>query len=295
MSEVNDAIILAGGKGTRMLPASLYAAKETLPLLDTPILNHLVWEAAKAGVSRVHLVVSERKKKILDDFLENGTIHDEDVRKDLPREALFLGSEEVEIVPHVQYTAGGVADAVSVAIERVDGPFLVLLGDMLLMDIHSGPKDSGEDCASSASSILVSKYKETGLPVVGVYQVDESEVSNYGVADIKKGMIVEIAEKPTIDEAKSRFVLCGRYLFPEDTARILELFPISEFGEMQSIQLLNYLVDNGGLSAVNLGGMEMYDSGDPMSWLKSQVDHSLRREDTSSELLEWLTDRLSRI
>ena len=41
---VSEAVILAGGLGTRMLPASLYSAKEALPLIDTPILNHLIWE-----------------------------------------------------------------------------------------------------------------------------------------------------------------------------------------------------------------------------------------------------------
>ena len=58
MQDVKDAIILAGGMGTRMLPASLYMPKETMPLVDTPILNHLIWEASKAGVERIHLVLS---------------------------------------------------------------------------------------------------------------------------------------------------------------------------------------------------------------------------------------------
>ena len=64
---------------------------------------------------------------------------------------------------------------------------------------------------------------------------------------------------------------------------------------MQSIYVLNYLIENVGINAVNLEQMRMYDSGDPMSWLKSQIDHGLRREDTSSELYEWLIDRLARI
>lgn len=295
MSEVKDAIILAGGRGTRMLPASLYAPKETMPLVDTPILNHVVWEAARAGVSRIHLVVSKRKKIMLDDFLENGTIHDGDVRKDLPREALMLGSHDVEIIPHVQISAGGVADAISVAIERVSGPFLVLLGDMLLMENHSGPSYSGPENASSASKMLVSNFDETGLPSVGVCSVDEKEVSNYGVVEISNGNVVGIEEKPAIGESKSNSVLCGRYLFPEETGVILEKFPLSEFGEMQSIFLLNYLIENGGLNAVKLEEMEMYDGGDPISWLKSQIDHGLRRSDISSELFEWLKDRITRI
>ena len=48
-----------------MLPASLLAPKEAMLSVDTPILNHLIWEVAKAGVTRIHLVLSEWKKNIL--------------------------------------------------------------------------------------------------------------------------------------------------------------------------------------------------------------------------------------
>jgi UTP--glucose-1-phosphate uridylyltransferase len=292
---VRDAIILAGGLGTRMLPASLYAPKEALPLIDTPILNHLIWEASKAGVNRVHLVLSKRKMDFLNDFFVRSPFLDYGVREDLPRDSLSMGTNDVEIIPHVQKNARGVADAISVAINRIDGAFLVLLGDMLIMDSHIGPNKSGSECASSASKSLVSTFEETGLPCVGVCPVEEGEVSNYGVVEISEGLAVDIVEKPEISEARSNFVLCGRYIFPEDTAGILGRFPLSEFGEMQSIYLLRYLIENGGLNAVNLEGMEMYDSGDPISWLKSQIDHGLRRDDISKELFEWLEERLSRI
>ena len=79
MEGVDDAIILAGGNGTRMLPASLYMPKETMPLVDTPILNHLIWEAARAGVKRIHLVLSQRKKEILDRFIGNEDVFDRGV------------------------------------------------------------------------------------------------------------------------------------------------------------------------------------------------------------------------
>ena len=70
MGMVRDAIILAGGRGTRMLPASLFVPKEMMPMVDTPILNHLIWEAAKAGVEKIHIVVSEKKQRILSLFNE---------------------------------------------------------------------------------------------------------------------------------------------------------------------------------------------------------------------------------
>ena len=96
MGAVEDAIILAGGLGTRMLPASLYAPKEALPLIDTPSLNHLIWEAEMAGAKRVHLVVSERKRKMLDVFFDGRILFD-GARNDLPPEALRLGTEGIEV------------------------------------------------------------------------------------------------------------------------------------------------------------------------------------------------------
>ena len=292
MAEIKDAIILAGGGGTRMLPASLFVPKETLPLVDTPIINHLIWEVAKAGVSRIHLVLSQRKKDMLNEFLENGIVHGSEVRSELPRDSLRLGLEGVKITPHVQENPGGVADAISTAISQIDGPFLVLLGDMLLMDKHVGPKSAGPELASSASSMLVSNFEETGLPNVGICSVGTDEISKYGVVGLSDGMVVEIMEKPSLEEAPSEYVLCGRYVMPGNTREILEQYPISEFGEMQSIQLLNHLVENGGLQAVKLDRMKMYDSGDPLAWLKSQIDHGLNRSDIGGDLENWLRERL---
>ena len=39
--------------------------------------------------------------------------------------------------------------------------------------------------------------------------------------------------------------------------------------------------------------MEMYDSGDPVSWLKSQIDHALRREDVGEDISKWIEDRMA--
>ena len=292
---VSEAVILAGGLGTRMLPASLYSAKEALPLIDTPILNHLVWECARAGVKRVHIVLSQRKKDLLDGFLRGDVFGYDGVRPDLPRNSLALGTEGMEIIPHVQLSPGGVADAISVALENVESEFLVLLGDMLLMESHFGPNEAGPENASGASKRLVDAFEKNGLPCVGLFEVEDEEVSKYGIAEISNGMVMGIEEKPEETRAKNNYALCGRYIFPKNTKGILERFPVSEFGEMQSILLMNYMIENGGLNGVILEGMEMYDSGDPVSWLKSQVDHGLRRQDTSSDLLEWLTNRLSRI
>ena len=292
VERVDDAIILAGGMGTRMLPASLFMPKETLPLVDIPIINHLIWEAARAGVSKIHLVLSSRKKDLLADFLDYGSIHGNTVRPDLSRDSLSLGIDGLEVIPYIQQSALGVADAISVVLEEISGPFLVLLGDNVLLSEHVSPDQSVIDHASDCSQRLVSSYEKTGLPCVGIYEVGSDEIGNYGVVELTEKMVVGIVEKPEKDEAPSNFVLCGRYLLPHNTLAILEEFPVSEFGEMQSIFLLERLMYEGGLVSVKMDYAEMYDSGNPLSWLKSQIDHGLRRRDMRADLEKWIRKRL---
>ena len=294
MQDVKDAIILAGGMGTRMLPASLYMPKETMPLVDTPILNHLIWEASKAGVERIHLVLSERKKKILDTYLDSGRIFDSDIRTDLPREALELGHSQVEIIGHIQSEAGGVGDAIAVPLHIIEGPFLVLLGDNLLIKNHIGIKESGVEYASEASLDLVNKYRETGLSIVGVNSVPKEDLDKYGVVEFsEKNRVSKIVEKPDIEDSPSNYVLSGRYILPRNSKELIKSFPLSEYGELQSIALLNHLAENEGLDYVKFDNYRLYDSGNPISWLKSQIDHSLLREDIGGEIREWLNDRLN--
>ena len=295
MGSVGHAIILAGGVGSRMLPASLYMPKEAMPLVDTPILNHLIWEASIAGASTIHLVLSKTKKEMLERFLEEGDVYGRDIRPDLPRHSLSLGLDGLEVITHVQDVAGGVADAISVALQRVNGSFLVLLGDMLLQNNHVSPKFAGPEFASVASKRLVEEFEKSGLPCVGIRSVNIDEVSKYGVVEMSENMVRDIVEKPTESEAPSNYILCGRYLLPEDTMQILEEYPISEYGEMQSIMLLRHLMKNNGLKAVDLSEMEMYDSGDPLSWLKSQIDHALRREDLGFQVREWVSKRIQEL
>ena len=285
MTAVEDAIIVAGGLGARMLPASSAIAKESMPLVDIPALTHLVMEAVNAGVKRVH-VISSPNKDLSGFFRDNShlSIH----RKDIPSE-LISPFEGVEYQIHIQHVARGFGDALSCALHAVSGPFLVLLGDNLLIDEHTSPSNY---LPSNASKQLVKAYSESGLPCVGLSTVEDPE--NYGVVVMLDNRITEIVEKPRKEDAPSNKVLCGRYLFTEDTISLLEKYDYDKFGEMQSIAVQQHWMKNDGLIGVDLSDFQWYDSGSPLPWIKSQIDHALRREDLSSDLREWLRSRLQR-
>ena len=172
---VRDAIVLAGGSGTRMLPASLYMPKETMPLIDTPLINHIFWEAIRSGVRRVHIVLSKRKITQLEGFF--GSEIDDSLRRkvrpDLPNAALGINESGTEIITYIQENPGGVGDAISIASRHINGPFLVLLGDNILLREHLGPTLASPENASDASLKLVRSFEQNGVPCVGVVPVEQ--------------------------------------------------------------------------------------------------------------------------
>ncbi len=294
---VENAVIVAGGIGSRMLPASAMVAKEALPLIDVPILNHLCWEAIRAGASRLHLVISERKagleRKLMPSEEEIRSL--QEARPDLPQRAFKAIPDGIEIFTHFQYVPLGMADAVLQALRSIDGPALVLLGDNLLMDSHPGVKNIGIENASTASLRLVEAFSRTGRPVAGLWSVKEEDVSKYGVVAQDGERICEIIEKPDMGLAPSRKVLCGRYLFSADARELLENeYGVEKFGELQSIALFHHWMKHeGGFIGVDLDDCQWYDSGRPETWLQAQIDHALRRDDLSETMREWLQERLN--
>ena len=285
MAAVEDAVLVAGGIGSRMLPASAAIAKEALPLVDIPAITHLAREAVEAGAKRLHIITSPSK-----DFtsLLKDNSWASAKRSDISKE-LLSPFAEVEVQIHVQEIPRGFGDALSCALGSINGPFMVLLGDNILMDSYSTLSNY---TASNASKILVDAYEKTSLPCVGLAAVEDPE--NYGVVSMDGQFVKEIVEKPNRANAPSNLVLCGRYLFTADTADLLSKYSFEEYGELQSIALQRHWMDNEGLVGVELEGFQWYDSGAPLPWLKSQIDYALRREDMGDEIGGWLEDRLQR-
>ena len=243
MAAIEDALLVAGGLGTRMLPTSASVPKEALPLVDVPALVHLAREAIAAGVKRLHIVTSPRKD--LSNLLADHTWLSEK-RPELDA-TLLAPFADVDVQIHVQQTPLGLGNAIQSALHAIDGPFLVLLGDNLLMDTHSSLTDFAP---SQASARLASAFEQSGRPCAGLLPVQPEEVSNYGVVRLEGSNITEIVEKPLPENAPSNLVLCGRYVFTSDAAALLEHYDVETHGELQSIALQQHWMDNGGVHGV---------------------------------------------
>lgn len=286
MEHVRDAILVAAGLGTRMFPVSALQPKETLPLVDVPLLTHLVMEAKAANIERLHVVLSPIKS--LDGFFADQSALAA-YRDDIDA-TLFNIAEGLELHTHIQLEPKGVGNAIEAALDGITGPMLIMLGDNLLMDVHA-PTSAYQ--SSNASRYLVEAYQKTGEPTVALMEVEPEDVVHYGIVDLDGTRISSIVEKPTRSEAPSRFALCGRYVFPSTTQALLQTYSYALHGDLQTIALQEHWMNEGTLHGLVLHDTQWYDSGSPLLWLQAQVDHALRRPDMSSSMRAWLQRRLN--
>ena len=285
MGTVRDAVIVAAGLGTRMLPTSAYVPKELLPLVDVPVLHHLILEAKEAGCDRIHIITSPNKdfSSLHQDLNEVYSMYD-------GSDVLLFPLNGVDVFFHIQHEQRGLGHAIMMAREDIHGPFLVLLGDNVLTSNHQSLEAFKP---SNVSKNLVDLYTKHGQPCASIYDVGIGRVSNYGIVSLNDGIIASIVEKPRADAAPSTYALCGRYIYGADTFELLDKYSVEEYGEMQSIELLRHWMENGKLRADILPeSVAWYDSGLPLEWLTSQIDHALRRPEYAHQLRRWLNERL---
>ena len=190
------AIIPAAGLGTRFLPVTRVVPKEMLPIGSKPALELIVDEARAAGASEVVIVISEGKELI---------------RK------YFEGQPDIRFV--YQKEQKGLGHAVLQA--EIDDDVLILLGDALVVG-----------CCAAKEMVEVSK-RHAGAAVIGCERVPKEKVSRYGIMKLDGDRIVDMVEKPAVEEAPSDIAVAGRYLLPAAIFGYLKTQTPGKGGEIQ--------------------------------------------------------------
>lgn len=274
---VRKAVILAGGLGTRMLPASAAAPKEMLPVLDKPLLEYAVEECVEAGIEHIVLVLSPGKESIRDYF--QGTAHVTttllqrgDTRADIAARASRLATYSFT----EQREPKGQADAVATARDIVAGePFALLFPDDLIF------------AAPSALAQLVERHAETGGTVIAVQEVPPDEVENYGIADTgpdRDWRIARLVEKPPREEAPSRYGVIGRYVLSPSILDHIDSIESGKGGELWIADAIASQITSGEpVFAHPLTG-DRYDTGRPGGYLEAIVAAALRRPDLAESV-----------
>ncbi|MGH1555259.1 UTP--glucose-1-phosphate uridylyltransferase GalU [Streptomyces sp. L7] len=287
---VRKAVVPAAGLGTRFLPATKATPKEMLPVVDKPAIQYVVEEAAAAGLDDIPMVTGRHKRAIEDHFdhafeLEQALAAKGDtVRLDAVRDPARLA----DIHRIRQGDPLGLGHAVLCARHHVgDQPFAVLLGDDLI-DPRARPCSAGW---------LEVRERYAGS-VVALMEVPEEQVHLYGCAAVEPTgedgvvRVTGLVEKPSREDAPSRYAVIGRYVLDPAIFPTLERTPPGGGGEIQLTDALQELATGGTVHGVVFDGLR-YDTGDKADYLRTVVRLACDRPDLGPEFVAWLKEFVS--
>ncbi len=281
--QVRKAVILAAGYGTRMLPATKAQPKESLALVDKPIIQYTVEEAVAAGITQICMVTSASKRAVEDHFDRSMELEVLLAEKgDTVRlEELRRISDMADIVYVRQKEQLGIGHAVLQARDVVGNePFLLMFPDDVTL------ADPG------VSKQMVGVYERHGGSVIAVEEVPDAEVEQYGIVggdDVGDGVVRlnRLVEKPKLEDAPSRLAIVGRYVLTPEIFSVLEETKPGKNGEIQITDALSALMALQPVFAYQFTGMR-FDTGRPLGLLIAAIQLGLHREDIGPGLREFL-------
>lgn len=294
MDRVTKAVIPAAGLGTRFLPAAKAIPKEMLPAVDKPTIQYVVEEAASAGLTDL-LVVTGRGKGAIEDHFDNARELEQALAAKGAEERLarVRASAELASMHYVrQREPLGLGHAVYCAAAHVCGePFAVLLGDDFI------------DVRDQLLPRMMEVRERYGGSVVALMEVPAEQVSLYGSAVVEETAdadvlrVTDLVEKPSPEEAPSRFVVVGRYVLDPAAFEVLAHTGPDRGGEIQLTDALLELARRpeeagGGVHGVLFRGRR-YDTGNKLDYLRTTVRLACDRDDVGPEFLAWLQDFLA--
>ena len=287
-ADVSTVIVPVAGLGTRMLPATRAIPKEMLPLVDRPIIQYAVEEAAASGVRRVVLVTNPGNSLSVSHFAPAPALEAELQQRGKTEILAMVRSlarmAEVSAIP--QDAPRGLGHAVLCGRGAVgDAPFAVLLPDDVI------------DADPPALAQMLEVFHETGGPVLLVERVPHATVQQYGIiaaTPVRNGVwrVTDLVEKPAPEHAPSNLGIIGRYVLTPDLFDELAATSPGAGGEIQLTDGLRRLAGKRPIYACELFGRR-HDAGNPLGYLKAALYFALRRRDLAPGLQSWLAEELA--
>ncbi|MCJ8509541.1 UTP--glucose-1-phosphate uridylyltransferase GalU [Rhizobium lemnae] len=274
--KIRKAVFPVAGLGTRFLPATKAVPKEMLTVVDKPVIQYVVDEAAAAGIE--HFVfVTGRGKGVIEDYFDIQYELEQMLRERNKNAELTLLSDLLPTAGTASFTRQqvplGLGHAVWCARDIVGNePFAVLLPDMIMA--------SEKSCLKG----MVELYDKTGGNVLAVEECDPALAHKYGIVGMgdkvgEEGFkITQMVEKPAKGTAPSNFFINGRYILQPEIFTILETQERGAGNEIQLTDGMLALAKSQEFSAYHFKG-ETFDCGAKDGFILANLAFALKRDD----------------
>ena len=283
---VRKAIFPVGGMGTRFLPATKAMPKEMLPIIDRPLIQYAVEEAAAAGIEEFIFVTGRGKHAIEDHFDESVELNhllSEQGRDDILADIRGWMPKPGQVFYTRQMAPLGLGHAVWCARHLIgDEPFAVLLADDLVM--------SKTPCLKQ----MVDVYGETGGNVVAVMDVPREHTDRYGILDVnhddgRLASVKGLVEKPAPADAPSTLSIIGRYILQPNVFRWLDRQEKGKGGEIQLTDAMASMLEDGPFHGVRFEGRR-FDCGNKIGFVEATLAFALSRPEMAPAVREIIAN-----
>ena len=247
-------IILAAGKGTRLMPATIPASKPLLPLYDKPMIYYPLETLIRLGIKDILFIVQE------DDLL-------------IFKKTFGSGSDVgLNFSYEIQNVQRGIADAYFIADKYLDGsPSVLALSDNIFL---------GKKYFEYANSALL-KMQDLGGSVFGLPVPDPEK---FGVIELdENNNIIGIEEKPS--KPKSNLIIPGFYFFDSDASEYAKTLKPSNRGELEITDLIEIYLSKKKLALEILdNSIIWHDTGNANALLEAAQKVKLYEENNELKI-----------
>jgi UTP-glucose-1-phosphate uridylyltransferase len=287
IARVTKAVFPVAGLGTRFLPVTKASPKEMLPVVDKPLIQYAVEEAAAAGITDMIFITGRNKRAIEDHFDKAYELETELAarHKTALLEAVQAATPHgINCIYIRQTEALGLGHAVLCAEPVInDEPFAVFLADDLI------------DATVPVMRQMTDIAEREQYSVIGVMPVSESEVGSYGVVETEAiasrvSRVSRIIEKPKPGLTQSRLAVVGRYILTPRIFHHLRTMPAGAGGEIQLTDGISRLLDDEKVLAYEFEGRR-YDCGNKLGYLEATVELGVKHAEVGASFASFLKRR----
>lgn len=284
MSQIRKLVIPVAGLGTRFLPATKAQPKEMLPVVDKPIIQYVVEDAVRSGITDIIMVTGSSKRAVEDHFSPNHELFNwlKKQGKAEMAESIKKIADMANFVFIRQKGPYGNGTPVLCAKSVVGNePFAVMWGD----EFFYTPK-------KPQLKQLIEVYEKYGDPVITTCKVSNEDTKKYGIIDaakVEEGVfqVKRIVEKPGPEKAPSNLAILGGFVLTPDIFPALEKTKLGKGGELWLADAHEKVLKKRPYYACLVEGT-YYDTGSKLGYLKANVDFALRDQHLSKDFRDYL-------
>ena len=289
-------ILPIGGVGTRFLPLSRVFPKELWPLVDIPLLQHIVKEAKDSGINEIIFVISPDKKIVFDYFVKapNGFEPAKKIEKILSERKKDSMLKELKDLDEFlkglsfsfvfQKKPLGDGHALMQTAKLVEKePFAVSFGDDIV--------EAQTPCLEQ----LLKVFKTCQRPVIALYSLPKEKLPSYGVVKAEKianrlFRIKGIIEKPSPEEIPSDLAIVGKYILTPEIFEYLRRTPPDKGGEIRLAGALEKMIKDGKMVYGYEFEGKWLECGNKADWLKSNLYLALKHPQYGPDLRQFIKE-----